>query len=387
MGEASILFATIAAGGGHLATANAIAEAVEQHYAGSFDLRVSDLMHELGMFKRDRQHKRFWRWALAHPQLVRSGQRILDATPTFTRQTQRIMLHRFARLAAQALGGEAPSLIVANHGWLAVGLTLAQRRFGLAVRVLSFGTEPLDASALWAEPRAERFIVPSESARNDLVRLGVGRERVDVVGYPVRRAFLEVPGQAEARRALGLPDGFTCLLSLGGEGVGTVQKTLLTGLLDRGVSVVVMAGRNQTLYERLQPLARRFEHLRVEGFTDEMATFVAASDVVVGKAGPASVFEVLAVGRPFLATGYVGLNEGKVVAFLKRHKLGGHFPSPSNLLATVLRYRECPEELEQVRERAGALELGRMTRDLARYVVHYARFGERDLRWVGRGLS
>ena len=174
MGKASILFATIAAGGGHLATANAISEAVDQHYAGSFDLRVSDLMHELGMFKRDRQHKRFWRWALAHPQLVRSGQRILDATPTFTRQAQRVMLHRFARLAAQALGGEAPSLIVANHGWLATGLTLAQRRFGLAVRVLSFGTEPLDANALWAEPRAERFIVPSESARNDLVRLGVG---------------------------------------------------------------------------------------------------------------------------------------------------------------------------------------------------------------------
>ena len=41
MGEASILFATIAAGGGHLATANAIAEAVEQHYArfGERDLR------------------------------------------------------------------------------------------------------------------------------------------------------------------------------------------------------------------------------------------------------------------------------------------------------------------------------------------------------------
>ena len=44
----TILFATIAAGGGHVAGAWAMAESVERHYPGRFELRVSDYMKDLG---------------------------------------------------------------------------------------------------------------------------------------------------------------------------------------------------------------------------------------------------------------------------------------------------------------------------------------------------
>ena len=42
-----ILFATIAAGGGHVTTAEAMAEALERHFPGRFETRVSDYMAEL----------------------------------------------------------------------------------------------------------------------------------------------------------------------------------------------------------------------------------------------------------------------------------------------------------------------------------------------------
>ena len=48
-GRPEILFATIAAGGGHVATARAMAEAIERYYPGEFDLRVSDYMKEVGV--------------------------------------------------------------------------------------------------------------------------------------------------------------------------------------------------------------------------------------------------------------------------------------------------------------------------------------------------
>src|SRR3712207_7972196 len=46
------------------------------------------------------------------------------------------------------------------------------------------------------------------------------------------------------------------------------------------------------------------------------------SDVFVGKAGPSSVYEALAVGRPVLASGYAGLNELGVVRFIESRGLG-----------------------------------------------------------------
>ncbi|HEU4494532.1 MAG TPA: hypothetical protein VFR69_10090, partial [Rubrobacteraceae bacterium] len=82
-----ILFATIAAGGGHMAVARAMAEAIEHHYPGRFELRVSDYMKEVGVKKvadLDRLHKNIWRFMLRYPVLARTSQRVMDAFPRTT---------------------------------------------------------------------------------------------------------------------------------------------------------------------------------------------------------------------------------------------------------------------------------------------------------------
>jgi 1,2-diacylglycerol 3-beta-galactosyltransferase len=382
-----VLFATIAAGGGHVATARAMAEALERHFPGEFETRVSDFMFDLGMLREDRQHKELWRWALARPQLVRTGQRILDSAPTLTRRYHRLMLRRFSRTAADALRARPVDLVVANHGWLTVGLTRAQQRHGLGIPVLSFATEPLDASALWAEPAAEQFIVPSSAAKADLVRLGVESDKVDVIGYPVRDSFLNAPGKEAARHELGLGEGFCCLVSLGGEGVGEDPRPWISALLADGHRVVVLTGRNPVLRRSLAPLAESWPTLRLEAYTDRVASFLAAADVVVGKAGPASVFETLAVGRPFIATGYAGLNELEVVRFLARRRLGTLAKTPRMVREAVAEYREDPGLLARSAEAARELDLPGMSERLARYIASYAHRGRPDSRFVTEGLE
>ena len=382
-----VLFATIAAGGGHVATARAMAEALESHYPGEFETEVSDFMFDLGLLREDRQHKQLWRWALGRPQLVRTGQRILDAAPTLTRRYHRLMLRSFSRAAAARLLENPVDLVVANHGWLTVGLTRARQRHGVETPVLSFATEPLDASALWAEPAAEQFVVPSRAARDDLVKLGVRRDRIDVVGYPVRSQFLQPVSKAQARTRLGLEEAFTCLVSLGGEGIADDPREWIGALLEEGVHVVVLTGRNPVLRHDLGSLAERYPQLRLEGYTDRVAEFLAASDLVVGKAGPASVFETLAVGRPFIATGYAGLNEREVVRFLARRRLGTLARTRRAILEAVAGYRGEPAELERVAERARELDFAGMSERLAGYIASYAREGRPDPRFVGTGLE
>jgi 1,2-diacylglycerol 3-beta-galactosyltransferase len=381
-----ILFATIAAGGGHVATAMAMSEALSRHMPGMFETRVSDFMFDLGLLREDRQHKELWRWALARPQLVRTGQRILDAAPTLTRRYHRLMLRKFSRAAADELRARPVDLIVANHGWLTVGLTRAQQRHGLRTPVLSFATEPLDASALWAEPAAEQFVVPSLAAKSDLVRLGVRPEKVDVIGYPVRDDFLRAPAKEEARQELGLGHGFHCLVSLGGEGIADDPREWISGLLSDGVHLVVLTGRNPVLRRNLAPLAEDWPSLRLEPYTERVATFLAAADVVVGKAGPASVFETLAVGRPFIATGYAGLNELEVVRFLVRRRLGTLARAPAAVRAAVAEYRGAPERLDEVARSAARLDLPGMSERLARYIATYALEGRPDKSPITEGL-
>jgi UDP-N-acetylglucosamine:LPS N-acetylglucosamine transferase len=367
-----LLFTTIAAGGGHVATAHAMAQAVEARYPGQFEIVISDFMAEL-LLGLDKRHKDFWRWALAHPQVARQGQRVMDSLPTVTRAYHRQILTPFARQAAPYLQRAAPALIIANHGWLTMGLTLSRQKYGLTTPVLSFATEPLDASALWAEPEAEQFVVPSQDAKRNLVRMGVPASRISVIGYPVKQAFLQAPSKQQARRELGLEDTFTCLISLGSEGISANPTPWLEALTD--VQLVVISGRNSGLQARLQRYAAQRPRMQVRGFVEDMASYVAASDVVIGKAGPASVFEALAVGRPFLALSYVGLNERKVLKFLRARGLGRYFRGPEALAEAVACYRQGPGELAQVERTCRELELPSMTARVAEFVVHYARTG------------
>src|ERR687897_140737 len=335
-----ILFATIAAGGGHVAVARAMAEAIEHHYPGRFELRISDYMKEVGA-KRvadlDRLHKDVWRFMLRYPILARTSQRIMDAFPRLTIAAQRRLVRGFARAAAADLREDPPLLIFSNHGLMTAGLAEAKRIGGLEVPVLSFANELVGICSYWADPRADRVVVPSEEARRDLMRFGVPESKLSFVGfgYPVRQAFLNAPTKPEARARLGLEDRFTCLVSSGSEGVGRNQRELVRSLLNSDVPLQVV---------------------------------------------------VIAGGRPALVTGYAGLNEVGVARLVEERGLGHYVRNPKELLEEVRRYALEPALLEEVARRCRALDPAAATERLARCVVRYAELGK-DAAWGTRRES
>lgn len=351
-----------------------MAEAIERHYPGRFELCVSDYMEELGISRLDQYHKDSWRRALQRPVLARAGQRAIDLFPRLTMAVERRILRGFARAAASDLKKDPPLLVVSNHGLITAGLAEAQDRYGLGVRVLTFATEPFEISAYWGEPRADRLIVASEDCKRRLARFGVPEDKMTILGRPIRQAFLEAPPQAEARRRLGLDNRFTCLISFGGEGVGKDPRGTIEALLnlDTPVQVVAITGRNPALKEELRKLRTAANGLRVEGFVDNMAEYLSASDVFIGKAGPSSVFEALAIGRPVLATGYAGLNELGVVRFVESEGLGRYVTSPEKLAEEVKRYAREPSRLREVARRCEGLPLISHTEDFAHHIVRYA---------------
>jgi UDP-N-acetylglucosamine:LPS N-acetylglucosamine transferase len=262
---------------------------------------------------------------------------------------------------------------------MTAGLAEAKRIGGLGVSVLSFANELVGICSYWADPRADRIVVPSEKARRDLLGFGVPESKLSFVGfgYPVRQAFLNAPPKAEARARLGLEDRFTCLVSSGGEGVGRNQRELVRALLGSEVplQVVVVAGRNERLKAELRALGTGKSSLRIEGYVEDMAEYLAASDVFVGKAGPSSVYEALAVGRPVLASGYAGLNELGVVRFIEREGLGRYVGTNAVLGGEVRRYASYPALLEEVARRCRQLDLASSTERFAHHIISYALTG------------
>ncbi|MDZ7707555.1 MAG: glycosyltransferase [Trueperaceae bacterium] len=335
MTSRTILFDTIAAGGGHVATARAMRDAVERVSRGRVRGEVRDAMAALDLGAQDRRHKRTWSRLLRVPWLVRAGQRAMEMAPSLVHAAEARWLDELARRAAADLNARPVDLVVVNHGFLMVAYARARQRYGLRRTVVTFATEPFDANALWAEPDPDRVVAPSLAARTHLIRLGVPAERIDLMGYPVAGAILTPRPQEEARRRLGLTTGRWALLSLGGEGVADRPEAWIEALVAAGWQVMVVAGRNEALRERLSGHPGAGVSVSVHGFVDDMPLRLAAVDVVVGKAGPASALEAVAAGRPFVATSYAGLNERAVIAYLEASGTGRYLPHPDDLAAVL----------------------------------------------------
>lgn len=377
-----VLFATIAAGGGHVATARAMAEAVTAASAGSLTTRVSDVMAEYGPKDLDARHKASWKALLGRPPLVRASQRLMDAAPALSRAVQGRLLLGFTKGITEVLNRQPPALIVANHGWLATAFADARARYGLKSPVVVFATEPFDASALWSAPQAETVLAPSAAAGEDLRRLGVSPAALHVSGYPVAERFTKGPDKAAARASLGLGDGFVVLMSLGAEGVAADEAVdAALGLAHAGCNVLCATGRNEVLAARIAAAARAAglnDRVSALGFVERMEVPLSASDVMVGKAGPASTMEALAVGRPVITASYAGLNERAVVRFLESRSLGEHAGSFAALPAVVSRWRSSPALLADATREAAKLDFGAMTAGIGAFLTRLAIHGVVD---------
>ena len=362
-----ILIAMIEAGGGHRAPALALQAALERVRPGRFDVDVFDIMRHVGEVALDRRHKQSWKWMLAHPRVTFVLQNAIDRVVpvAWTQAVQARTLAGFRRRLSAFVREQGYDLVVAVHFMPLQAAAMARRRGELGVPVVGIDTDPFDAHALWAVRDADEIVVASEQARSLLSAKGVPVQRVKVFGYPLNLAFVDaVPDAEAARRRLGLDAGrLTVLHTPGGEGIGGNVEGIVAAVLaaDLDLQYVVIAGRNEALRAKLQGLADAHAarggrtRLHVQGFTNDMPEWIAASDLVLGKAGAASTFEALALGRPIFHTSYVAPNEKRNLDYCRQHGIGGYVPLSRDVVGLLAPLCEDPAPLHAWQERVRAL--------------------------------
>jgi UDP-N-acetylglucosamine--N-acetylmuramyl-(pentapeptide) pyrophosphoryl-undecaprenol N-acetylglucosamine transferase len=136
-------------------------------------------------------------------------------------------------------------------------------------------------------------------------------ERVEVTGNPVRPAVLAATRSA-GRKRLGLPDDAVVLLAFGGSRGARHLNTAMVGLRERllamrGLHILHVTGRaeNDAVAAALAGLAGDEEgRWHLLDYLDEMGLALAASDLVVARAGATSIAEITALGCPAVLVPY-----------------------------------------------------------------------------------
>jgi len=164
-----------------------------------------------------------------------------------------------------------------------------------------------DVHAMWLCRTVDRYYVAIDEAAEYLAGIGVTREKLRVTGIPIDPLFAAPADRAEARKHVGLDaDAKVILVAAGGYGIGPVEQLVGDLLaLAQPWQIVAIAGKAEKTRKRLEELAAKAGHLRAGsprlcpvGYTTEMDKYMAAADLLVGKAGGLTTSEALARALP-----------------------------------------------------------------------------------------
>ena len=300
-----VLLLSASSGAGHVRAAQALEKALRNH-GGCEVEHIDAIDHVSKLFQKV--------YDQAYIAMVR---RSPDLMGLLYDRTDKPWSHPRRRLALDRLNTQPmirmlkrvqPDLCIATHflpaeiiAWLIAKKKLRARN---AIVVTDY-----DVHAMWLCRTVDRYYVAMQESVEYLAGVGVPREKVCVSGIPIDPAFEKSRDKSDARRKLGLStDACVLLISAGGYGLGPIEQLVKDLLaLERRWQIVTVAGKAEKLQRRLNTMAHETgtlpdgsARLVAVGFTKEMDEYMAAADVLIGKAGGLTTSESLARALPMI---------------------------------------------------------------------------------------
>lgn len=224
-----------------------------------------------------------------------------------------------ARKLERLLRRETPDFVVSVHPTPAGALSeLRARGFPTVPHVTVF--TDFVAHTQWIHSGVDWYCVPAEPIKNDMTARGVSRERVVVTGVPVAPEFSQPVDRSAARLALGLSPRLPVLLVMAGS-LGSLGRLMTAARVVRDfpfpVQVLVVTGQDSRLAARLSETLRGIEgRVRVFAYSESVRQLMAASDLLVTKAGGVTLAEALAAELPIVCFGSLPGQESRNERFV-----------------------------------------------------------------------
>jgi UDP-N-acetylglucosamine--N-acetylmuramyl-(pentapeptide) pyrophosphoryl-undecaprenol N-acetylglucosamine transferase len=229
-----------------------------------------------------------------------------DRARPWTLFTSTARLAASTMLAAAWLRELKPDVVVGFGGYVSIPVGLAAVLRGVPLVLHEQNSVPGMANRFLSRWAARVGVTYEESARTL-----AHPERAEVTGNPVRAAVLAAD-RAAGRALLGVPDDAVVLLVFGGSRGARHLNTALVGLRDRllaipDLHVVQVAGpKERDSVKSALELAGGDGggRWRVLDYISDMGSALAASDLVVARAGATSIAEITALGLPAVLVPY-----------------------------------------------------------------------------------
>ena len=364
------------AGAGHRRAAEALTHAIAQRCPEA-QVECLDVLHHTPYWFRVFYEWSYlllvrhlsWIWKLSYRALDHAL--IYRLVEPLRRAWNLLIARRFVNL----LKDEQPAMVVCTH-FLAANICHAGKRAGWFTGALVVMVTDLYPHWFWMAPTAEAMVVATPESGRVLERRGIAPARIHVAGIPVAQAFGRPMDRATLQQRFGLaPQRVTVLVTSGGTTVGHFESVVwallaLEETLPGRLQLLVVCGEDDRTRHRLFLRAQTSAMpMQVFGFVDMMPELMAASDLVVAKAGGLTVSEALGRGLPLVLYHVIPGQEQMNARHVALHGAGVVATRPAQVAALVRQCVQQPERLYAMRQAARSLGHPNAAEEIAAQVI------------------
>mmetsp|Transcript_12429 Transcript_12429/g.14030 ORF Transcript_12429/g.14030 Transcript_12429/m.14030 type:complete len:498 (-) Transcript_12429:218-1711(-) len=392
-----VMFLSADAGGGHKASAAALAKQFEMLYPGSIceSFHLEEVLPSTWPYS---DIATSYKTLTSNPNVWRTIYHVSNAKP-FQKFMDWHCLTRCEEVFIKLIAAFNPDVIVSVHPNLNLVPCSAARKVGRNLgKKIPFFTVVTDLGSGhdgWFQRDVDKLYLASEKIRELCIRRGrTPEESIVLTGLPIRHEFelmaekrkKEPPEvvKQDLKVDLDLDNNIPMVLVMGGgEGVGSLRqivKEMYLSFFDNNIdaTICVVCAKNQELKQAFENtnwdqvvtsrsktslssavdlLKRKLdggdepEHSPSQGnvtvlplgFVTRMAEYMAAADVLITKAGPGTIAEAASMGLPVLLTNFLPGQEAGNVGLVSEQGFGEYNDRPRDIANVVTKWMQEPE--------------------------------------------
>jgi 1,2-diacylglycerol 3-beta-galactosyltransferase len=358
-------------GGGHRSAAEAIARGIHLLYGDRYDVTlvntIAQMSYPLNQMER------------SYPAVI-NGARILHQLIFYATNGRRrswfirkLYQISSADMATRVLQDHPADVYVSCSPIYSQVLPHYMRRAGSLAKLVVVATDLVSGHATNYTPDADFTVLPTEQALHEAIRNGVPPELTCITGQPVWPDLRQRMGDCSATRAsLGFDAAIPMALLIGGgDGMGQIGPTAraiaLSGL---PLQLLVVCGRNEVVRRELDQLQSRLP-LKTLGFVTNVPELMGAADILITKAGAATVGEAFIARLPILLYDAVPGQEEGNVQYVVQEGAGAWCPSPRAVVRQLHVWLENPDAVQRAGQASARLARPDSALDIARVVARF----------------
>ena len=195
-------------------------------------------------------------------------------------------------------------------------------------------SEIFGAPKIWFDDKQAQYLVASKEIANLGISLGIPNSNIHQFNkfYTPQKNInttSQAPIAKQSNRTIDGPTSIPNILIIGGgaslpNGVKLI-KVLKSSNLQ--LTFTVITGRNTEMFNALTRLTNGDRRFTIKGFVDNVPELLTESSLVICKAGPGVIMEIINSKKPMLIYHYIWEQEKPNLDYVLQHNLGSYCPN------------------------------------------------------------